>query len=292
MRVGITGATGVLGSRIVAALASLGYATDAFDGDVRHSASVDQWVDRVDAVIHCAAVVPIQQVADHAGTAIAINVGGTANVAAAAGKRGRRLVYISTSHVYRSNDQGLSEDDPIEPISLYGLTKLQGEAWVERLASRPLILRLFSYFDERQATSFLVPGLATRIGKADTEAKIDLFGGHNRRDMASAAWLAQACAALFAADATGIVNCATGSDRTVLEIAEAMARATKRSDIRWNVIQDRPVDALVSNNQKLRTLVPSLPPFDLDRALATYVRDAAPTESDGFARRLREQNVA
>lgn len=291
MRVGITGATGVLGTRIAAALASLGYAIDAFDGDVRHPASVDQWVDGVDAVIHCAAVVPVQQVADHAGTAVAINVGGTANVAAAAGKRGCRLVYISTSHVYKSNDHGLSENDPIEPISLYGLTKLQGEAWVERLAPRSLILRLFSYFDERQATSFLVPGLATRIGKADTGAQIDLFGGHNRRDMASAVWLAQACTALFAADATGIVNCSTGSDRTVLEIAEAMARATKRSDVAWNVIQDRPVDTLVSDNSKLRTLVPDLPTFDLDAALTAYVRDAAPIASDGFARRLQEQNV-
>lgn len=291
MRVGITGATGVLGSRIAATLTRLGYDTDAFDRDVRNSAAVDEWVDRIDAVIHCAAVVPIQQVADHAGTAIAINVGGTANVAAAAGKRGRRLVYISTSHVYRSNDRGLREDDPIEPISLYGLTKLQGEAWVERLAPASLILRLFSYFDERQATSFLVPGLATRIGRADHRAQIDLFGGHNRRDMASATWLAQACVALFAAEATGVVNCATGSDRTVLEIAEAMSTATGRHDVTWNVIQDRPVDTLVSDNRKLRSLAPDLPPFDLDAALALYVRDAAPTANDGFARRLREQNA-
>lgn len=291
MRIGITGATGVLGKRIAAALTSRGYDIDAFRGDVRDAVAVDAWVDGVDAVIHCAAVVPIQQVASHAGMAIAINVGGTANVAMAVGKRERRLVYISTSHVYRSKDAGLTEEDPIEPISLYGLTKVQGEAWVQRLAPQALILRLFSYFDERQATSFLVPGLAMRIGKAEPGASIDLFGGHNRRDMASATWLAEACAALFVAKADGIVNCATGSDLTVLQIAEAMASSTGRDDVNWNVIQDRPVDTLVSDDRKLRSLVPELPSFDLGDALSNYVRDANPTDNDSFARRLREHGV-
>lgn len=287
MRIGVTGARGVLGARIAAALAQRGHAVDAFGGEVRDAEGVGAWIERVDCVVHCAAVVPVQQVADHAGTAIAVNVGGTATVAAAAARLGRRLVYISTSHVYRSRDAGLSESDAIAPISLYGLTKRQGEEWVERLAKDALILRLFSYFDERQASSFLVPGLHGRIGKAEPGATIDLFGGHNRRDMASASWLADACAALLDAGAHGVVNCATGSDLAVVAIAERMARAMNREDVRWNVIQDRPVDVLVSDNARLRTLLPDLADFDLDAALARYARDAAPSVSDGFERRLR-----
>lgn len=286
MRIGITGATGVLGSRIVQVLERRGYAVSGFAGDVRDPDAVGDWAGTVDAIVHCAAVVPVRQVADHAGAAIEINVGGTATVASAAARLGKRLVYVSTSHVYRSSDDPLAEDAPLAPVSLYGLTKLQGEEWVERLAPKALILRLFSYFDERQASSFLVPGLRARIGAAAPGAAIELFGGYNRRDMASATWLAEACTALFDTGATGIVNCATGSDLTVLAIAERMAAAMGRPDISWTVIQDRPVDTLISDNRRMRGIVPDLPDFDLDAALAAYARDAAPRSENGTQSRL------
>lgn len=286
MRVGVTGTTGALGQRIVEALQRDGNDVLPFGGDVRSGNALESWARDLDAIVHCAAVVPTNEVATFLSEAIAINVGGTANVARAAKASGCKLTYISTSHVYRSSDDPLPEDAPIAPVSLYGLTKLQGEQWARELCPDALILRVFSFFDARQAQSFLVPALMARIAAAPHGATLDLMGGQSRRDMADATWLGTACAKLVGIGATGIVNCASGRRDSVLDIAEAVARALGRTDIAWNVVQDRPADYLLADTRKIDELAGGLPAFDLDAALIAAYATLAPRAADALSRRL------
>jgi nucleoside-diphosphate-sugar epimerase len=286
MRIGVTGATGTLGQRIVEALSESECTVIPYCGDVRSASDLDLWAKGLDAIVHSAAVVPTQEVAGFLTDAVAINVAGTANVARAAKASACRLVYISTSHVYGSSDQPLDEDAPIDPISLYGLTKLQGEQWARQFRPDALILRVFSFFDARQARSFLVPALLARIQASPEGAVLDLMGGESRRDIADAAWLAQACVALIKTNATGIVNCAAGRCDSVLNIAEAVARALGRSDIQWNVVQDRPADYLLADTNRLRRLAPELADFDLDKALEQAKEASAPRPADALSKRL------
>lgn len=285
MQVGVTGITGALGQRVAEALVREGNDVKSFDGDVRSGRVLDDWAQGLDAIVHCAAVVPTSEVANFLVDAIAINVGGTANVAQAAATAGCKLAYVSTSHVYRSSDDPVSEQAPIAPVSLYGLTKLQGEHWVEKLCPDALILRVFSFFDARQAQSFLVPALMARISAAPQDSVLNLMGGESRRDIADATWLGSVCAKLIGSGASGTVNCAAGRRDSVLDIAQAVARALGRTDIRWNVVQDRPADYLLADTTRIKKLLGELPEFDLDAALVAAASASAPRSAEAFSRR-------
>lgn len=110
--------------------------------DVTDAASVEALVTslRPRIVIHAAAVTPTpqQEAADPAGI-VAVNVGGTATVLAAAlrGPGLSRAVVLSSGAVYGSAPDlpdPIGEETPCAPQTLYGVTKLACEGLACRLA--------------------------------------------------------------------------------------------------------------------------------------------------------------
>ncbi len=92
-------------------------------------------LEQPDVVLHAAAWTNVDGAEDDPQGAAAVNVGGTANVAAL----GAPLVYYSTDYVFDgSKDRPYVESDGPNPQSAYGRTKLHGEAaageraWVVR----------------------------------------------------------------------------------------------------------------------------------------------------------------
>lgn len=61
------------------------------------------------------------------GPAWKINVGGTQNIADAAQKFKKRVIYISTDFIFDGQKDSYQETDQPHPISWYGMTKLVGE---------------------------------------------------------------------------------------------------------------------------------------------------------------------
>jgi dTDP-4-dehydrorhamnose reductase len=82
-------------------------------------------LDPVDLVLHTAAWTDVDAAEDDPQGAAAVNVGGTRHVA----ELGESLVYFSTDYVFdgRKRDPYV-ESDPPNPLSVYGRTKLHGEA--------------------------------------------------------------------------------------------------------------------------------------------------------------------
>lgn len=243
---------------------------DCFTGDIRDAAKLIDWAANLDLVIHAAAIVPTGKVTQAPSEAITVNVGGTANVARAAALGGARLIYMSTAHVYRSSTQALAEDAEISPVSLYGLSKLQGEQWVSRLADDVLILRLFSYFDAFQAPTYLAPALRDRISAADQGAVLTLRGAASVRDMADADWIAATCLQLVEAGAGGVANVSANCPVTVLELAQRMSLAMGRGDIQWVPSAGDTPDYLMADRTKLEMLIKP-EPFSLDRSISRFL---------------------
>ena len=244
----------------------------AFEGDVRDADAVKRWAAGCDRIIHAAAIVPVGQVNASPGGAIAVNVAGTANVAAAAAAANATLTYISTSHVYSPCSAPLSERADIAPTSLYGLTKWNGEQWVQRLTAAPLILRLFSYFDSEQAPTYLVPALHDRVSNAPPNAVLRLFGYDSVRDIADAQWLVERVADLVLTDARGVINVATGKGRSIAAIAALTAASMGREDIGWAAANDAPGDTLIGDVSLMHDTIP-VEPFDLAIALQSFAAE-------------------
>lgn len=272
---GITGASGVLGSRIIAKLIDLRFPIETFQGDIRERSEVARWVNstKCDIYIHAAAIVPVVAVENDLSRAIDVNVIGTSVLVSEVEKIGSKFVYISSSHVYQTSEQALSEASACLPSSVYGLTKYQGEQWVRQLATKPLILRIFSFFDENQDSAFLVPSLAKKILTAGPEAKINLSGIDSQRDIASASYCADAIVRLSLEEVSGVVNVGTNEATSVGQIAQKLSISLGRRDVQFIGQPNDIFNTIVADTTLMSGLIPELPSFSLESSFSTFSRN-------------------
>ncbi len=99
--------------------------------------------------INCAAYTAVDKAEDDIDNARKINKTGAANLASLCKKHSCALVQISTDFVFKGNTPyPLSENDTAEPISIYGLTKLEGEQDVAAILSEHYIIRTSWLYSE------------------------------------------------------------------------------------------------------------------------------------------------
>jgi dTDP-4-dehydrorhamnose reductase len=95
-----------------------------------------------DIVVNAAAYTKVDQAESEADLARAINASGPAAVAAACAKLGALFVTVSTDYVFNgAKRSAYVEDDPVDPIGVYGRTKAEGEALIRAATARHVILR-------------------------------------------------------------------------------------------------------------------------------------------------------
>lgn len=101
--------------------------------DVRDAAQVAEAIGPCDVIVHCAAVVTIDDIVRP--EVRAVNVGGTANIIDAARRLGARLVYVSSVHALTESPAGavMREADSFDPDTVvggYAKTKAEAAALV------------------------------------------------------------------------------------------------------------------------------------------------------------------
>ena len=95
-----------------------------------------------DAVIHCAAYTNVDGAEADADGAFKVNVIGSQNIAAGCLETGARLVYVSTDYVFDgAGSTQYREFDAVNPQTVYGRTKWQGEEIVRQILGRHYIIR-------------------------------------------------------------------------------------------------------------------------------------------------------
>jgi dTDP-4-dehydrorhamnose reductase len=105
--------------------------------------ATDRWI------INCAAYTAVDKAEDDSEVCRRLNTQGAANIAEAAQNAGARLVHISTDYVFDGKGipagsgalRPYREDDPTDPIGVYGLTKRDGELAVMKNNPRSYIIR-------------------------------------------------------------------------------------------------------------------------------------------------------
>jgi dTDP-4-dehydrorhamnose reductase len=131
----VTGAGGMLGTEVVAALRAgredVRVLTSG-DLDVRSPEACLALLEGADVVVNAAAWTDVDGAEAHEADAFAVNATGAANVAKAAAAHGAVLVHVSTDYVFSGGaTRPYTVDDPVDPLNAYGRTKAAGE-WAVR----------------------------------------------------------------------------------------------------------------------------------------------------------------
>lgn len=129
----VTGADGQLGRALLDASAARGIAAEGYDLDtldITDAGAVREVVSWLSprVVINCAAFTAVDECEQREAEATAVNGRAVAHLAAAADLAGALLVQISTDYVFSGRtERPYVEEDPPDPISAYGRSKLVGE---------------------------------------------------------------------------------------------------------------------------------------------------------------------
>jgi UDP-glucose 4-epimerase len=245
----VTGGAGFIGSHVCERFAAGGFDVRVLDDlssgdrancqpswtlledDVRDAAAVERAVAGAEVVVHLAAFTSVPESFERFEDCYRTNVRGTFNVLEACARHGvAKLVFASSSAVYAElPDAPKREADCPEPISPYGISKLEGEHLLELYReSRGLAsaaLRFFNVYGPRQpADSAYAAAVPIFMERGLAGKSITIYGdGHQTRDFVYVADVAEAVFRAGRGGATGVFNVGTGRPIQVVELADVIA---------------------------------------------------------------------
>jgi nucleoside-diphosphate-sugar epimerase len=204
MKILITGGAGYLGSVLVDKLLSIGYEVIVLDkllfnqtsllhhtsnskfkfiyGDVRNEQLLEKLCNEVDIIIPLAAIVGFPACAADPQLSKEINFNQIVNIVKFTNGKGKRILYPNTNSGYGIGKENLSydEESPLEPISIYGVTKCEAENFL-KTNTDAIIFRLATVFgvSPRMRTDLLVNDF---VYKAITDKYIVVFEKEFKRN--------------------------------------------------------------------------------------------------------------
>lgn len=189
----VTGGSGLIGGYVVKELLKMQHEIVIYDikknvynqdnrlatfrwGSVLDPFSLSLAAKGCDYVIHLAALMGVQKTEKNKLACLYINIQGTINVLEASIKENiKKLVFTSSSEVYgESQGTPISEDFPLTPISVYGVSKLTSEeylrAYKHEYGLDYSVVRYFNVYGDLQETDFVIPRFVKMVneGRAPT----------------------------------------------------------------------------------------------------------------------------
>ncbi len=142
----ILGATGLLGSDIVKECGSDFEVVSAgsADADITDQEAIYNYVKahKPDVVINSAALTDVDKCEENPDMAYRINAMGPKNVAMACRDFNAKLIHLSTDYVFDGKKgEPYTEFDTVNPISVYGKSKVAGEQFVQAAMNKFMIIR-------------------------------------------------------------------------------------------------------------------------------------------------------
>ncbi len=173
----VTGANGQLGSEIrnlEAIYPTYNFIfTDRDNLDITKHEAVENFIEVnvITAIINCAAYTAVDKAESEISVANEINHLATENFARIAKVKGIKLIHISTDYVFDGNsNKPYVETDTLNPQSVYGKTKLDGESAMQKINPANSIIIRTSWVYSSYGNNFVKSML--RLGKERDELNI------------------------------------------------------------------------------------------------------------------------
>jgi len=292
----VTGGAGFIGSHIAEALCpdnevlildnfSTGVRANCPDdatvieGDVRDEGVVADATEGVDIVFHEAAIVSVAQSVEEPTASHAVNVDGTLTVLEAARREDARVVFASSAAIYGAPDSlPVTETDPKQPTSPYGLEKLSGDHYCRLYADLydlpTVALRYFNVYGPRQSGGDYAGAITAFAGQARDGGPLTVHGdGGQTRDFVNVTDVVQANLLAATTDATGqAFNVGTGTETTIRTVAETIRdHVDLTADVTHTDARAGDSRESVADISKVRERLGYEPSVSLSDGLETYL---------------------
>lgn len=176
MNILVTGSNGQLGSELKKIAVSLPdhhwFFTDINELDISSAEKVNLYCsdNKIGVCINCAAYTAVDKAEDEPVIANLINAQAVQNLADACYQQNALLIHISTDYVFNGEYyKPYEENQKIEPVSAYGLSKARGEQVLADHSVRSVILRT-SWLYSATGNNFVKTMI--RLGKERSEIKV------------------------------------------------------------------------------------------------------------------------
>lgn len=151
----VTGTTGQVGGAVAGLSRALDF--DIFcptraEMDLSNSGAIRKAMAAgdLDGVINCAAYTAVDQAESDAEIAHVVNATAPATLAEECARRSIPIIHVSTDYVFDGTKQTpYDEDDPVNPLGIYGATKLAGEKAIRESGAQHAIVRTAWLLDPR-----------------------------------------------------------------------------------------------------------------------------------------------
>jgi UDP-glucose 4-epimerase len=251
-----------------------------YQGDIRDQARLSQVLRKhaVERVFHLAALHYIPYCESHPQETYEVNLVGTLAVLEAMRAASvRRLVFASTGALYPPLDTPLTEETPLEPQDIYGLTKLHCEQAIQyyqkRYGIEATIVRLFNTYGPYETNPHLLPHIIQTLKQGVRE--IPLGNLKPKRDYVYVTDVAEGFWRLGESPATvGVYNLGTGVEHSVEEVVATLSELLRMP---IQIVQDptrvRPVDKLHqrADLERLRAALRWTPSTSLTQGLRHWL---------------------
>ena len=170
----LLGSAGQLGTTLGPVLTKVGklIAADRATVDFTNSSRLREFVreSQPSIIVNAAAYTAVDKAESEQDLAATVNATAPAALAEAASDMDALLIHYSTDYVFDGSKlSAYVESDPVNPLSVYGSTKAQGEAAIQRSGCRFLIFRTSWVYSER-GSNFLLTML--RLARQRDELRI------------------------------------------------------------------------------------------------------------------------
>lgn len=250
-------------------------------GDVRDAATLVAALRGITHVLHLAAQVSVQESIERPVNSASHNILAFVGLLDAARRANVfRVVYASSAAVYGIPERlPLDETAVPDPVSPYGLEK-----WVDdRYASlyrrqhglSSLGLRYFNVYGPRQDPASQYAGVISKfVARARRGQALDVFGdGLQTRDFVYVGDIAEVNARALAASTTGVLNVATGTSVTLMDLVGGLSEVFgRRLPVNHLPVRGGDIVHSAARNDALRQAIGFVPATPLTAGLAALVR--------------------
>lgn len=239
MKILVTGGSGFIGTNLIAALSVAGHTI--FNYDLKQGFDILDYellrtkASGMDAIIHLAAKVKVQECEQNPAETILTNTIGTENVFRAAAEKSIKKVLVASSAAVYGNNQSLPlrEDAQAMPINIYGVSKAAAEKiaviFSEKYKQKINCFRIFNVYGPHQhASSQYSAVIPIFIAHAMRDEDLTIYGnGTQTRDFIFIKDVVNTFSAALQSEFNEtIVNVASSRPVSVLDLAQAIISLT------------------------------------------------------------------